>query len=196
MSSTGGQDLDSEPQRRPGGRTRELTERITTATLDLLVEEGYEAVTFAAVAERAGVGRATMYRRWASTAELVGEAIRRVAADEIRIRDLGSLGDDLTDVLTQIGAFITSPVGRAALAAGLTRPDPPSDATAAGWARRWADVRPVFDRAIARGELSAGVDADALFAAAAGAVYFRTLVMGEPVDRAWIARSLAAVLGA
>ena len=104
---------------RPGGRTAEHTRRITDATLDLLLDGGLGAVTFQAVAERADVGRATMYRRWSTPAHLVVDAIRSVAADRIEIADTGTLLGDLTAVLGQIGEFIISPVGRAAVIAGL-----------------------------------------------------------------------------
>lgn len=194
MTNEVAQAPESEPRRRPGGRTRGNTERITAATLDLLVEAGYESVTFAAVAHRAGVGRATMYRRWASPADLVGESIRMAAADAIRMPDTGTLRADLVEVLARIGAFVESPVGRAALSAGLAASSGSGSASGQTWAERWEDVRPIFGRAVDRGELPAVVDAEALFAAAAGAVYFRLLVMGETVDRDWIDRIVGTLL--
>ena len=69
------------------------------------------AVTFQAVAERAAVGRATMYRRWPSPAHLAVDAIRARSSDDIKVADHGSLAGDLTAVLRQIGSFIVTQWG-------------------------------------------------------------------------------------
>src|SRR5450755_3354969 len=59
------------------GRPRDerIGERILTATRQLLVDRGLQAMSLDAVAERAGVSRSTIYRRWASSDELVLDAI-------------------------------------------------------------------------------------------------------------------------
>ena len=49
---------------------------ILQATLDVFAEEGYAGVSIDGVAARAGVGKATIYRRYSSKAELVVEAVR------------------------------------------------------------------------------------------------------------------------
>lgn len=185
--------VSAEPRRRPGGRTREHTERIHAAAIDVLLAEGLPGLTFQRVATDAGVGRATMYRRWSSPAQLAVEAIRSTANAQIRVHDTGSLAGDLGDLLGQIGAFIGTPVGRAAVAAGLQiiPTDESENDAPAGWARRWEEVTVVFDRAIARGELAASIDAQAAFAALAGALYFRVIVMGRSVTPEWIERVLA-----
>lgn len=183
--------------RRPGGRTAITTEKIFGAVFDLLIEGGYQAVTFQAVAERAQVGRATLYRRWDDVGSLVAEAVRARAAQQIVVPDTGSLRGDLKGVLDQIARFITSPVGRAALLASLTKQAKDSEALPrdARWAARWQDIAPIFDRAKARGELPAGADTEILFAQLAGAVYFHLLVITGTLDEDWIARILDDGLG-
>ena len=59
------------------GRPRdpELDRRILDATLQLLAEGGYDALTIEAVSAAAGVGKASVYRRWAGKEELVVEAV-------------------------------------------------------------------------------------------------------------------------
>lgn len=61
----------------PRGRPRdpELDHRIVDATLQLLADGGYDGLTIEAVASSAGVGKATVYRRWAGKEELVIEAV-------------------------------------------------------------------------------------------------------------------------
>ena len=174
--------------RRPGGRTSEVTSRVFAATMALIEEGGYPAVTFQQVAERAGIGRATLYRRWPDPAFLVGDALAATAADRIRITDTGSLRGDLAAMLGQIGAFIDSATGRAAIIAALTGRQQPEIARFAEqlWERRRGDVAPIFERARARGEIAESTDPDILFALAAGALYARLIVIAKPNDGGWI----------
>ena len=74
MSET---DLMERParQRRPGGRTADVTRRIHEAVLELLVEGGIDACTFQNVASRAGVERSTLYRRNPDRWPLIIDAI-------------------------------------------------------------------------------------------------------------------------
>ena len=67
-----------EPHR--GGRPRsvEADQAIVDATLDLIAEEGLNALSVEAVAVRAGVGKATIYRRWPSKEALVEAALGRM----------------------------------------------------------------------------------------------------------------------
>lgn len=176
------------PTGRPGGRTLEVSTRIYRATMALLSERGYNAVTFQSVADRAEVGRATLYRRWKTRADLVETAIRAVAAEQIVVKATGHFRDDLKQVLRQIAAFITGPVGLAALVAGLSirleagvSADPVDR-----WAERRIDLSPIFSSARERGELAADIDDDVLFAMIAGALYYRVIVMGHKLDDKWI----------
>lgn len=197
MSST----RDAAPLRktatkRPGGRTLEVTESVFAAVMDLLEDGGISAVTFQKVAQHAGVGRATLYRRWPEPVFLIGDALAATAADRIRISDTGSLRGDLAIMLGQIGNFIDSPSGRAAIIAGLTGRQQPEFARMAQqlWGRRREDVAPLFARAKERGELAQDADADVLFALTAGALYARMIVMAQPIDNAWIDQTLEVIL--
>ena len=71
-----------ETRRRPGRPRRATTDdAITRATLDLLAERGFQAATIEAIADRAGVGRNTIYRRWRSKEELIADALRELTTD-------------------------------------------------------------------------------------------------------------------
>ncbi|WP_430402420.1 TetR-like C-terminal domain-containing protein [Hyphomonas sp.] len=181
---------------RPGGRTLEVTERVLSATMMLLEEGGIAAVTFQRVAEKAKVGRATLYRRWPEPAYLVADALAATAADRIRITDTGSLRGDLKNMLSQIGQFIESPTGRAAIIAGLSGREQPEVANLARqlWSRRRKDVAPIFERAAQRGEIGADTDIDIVFGVVAGALYARMIVMAKPIDKNWIDRVLTLVI--
>src|ERR1700733_1733120 len=68
-----GTDKDAGPaNRRPGRpRSEQAEHAIIEATLDLFAEQGFEGVCVEAVAARAGVGKATIYRRWPNKEELL-----------------------------------------------------------------------------------------------------------------------------
>ena len=69
-------------RRRPGRPRRATTDdAITRAALDLLAERGFQAATIEAIADRAGVGRNTIYRRWRSKEELIADALRELTTD-------------------------------------------------------------------------------------------------------------------
>jgi AcrR family transcriptional regulator len=62
--------------RRPGRPRDERVDRsVLAATLDLLAQGGYAALSIEAVAARAEVGKTTIYRRWAGKRELVADAL-------------------------------------------------------------------------------------------------------------------------
>jgi AcrR family transcriptional regulator len=68
-----GTDVATGPaNRRPGRpRSEQAEQAIIEATLDLFAEQGFEGVCVEAVAARAGVGKATIYRRWPHKEELL-----------------------------------------------------------------------------------------------------------------------------
>jgi AcrR family transcriptional regulator len=85
-----------EQVKRKAGRPRSARSHsaILKATIELLAEEGFEAMSIEAVAERAGVGKTTIYRRWPSKTDLVIDVIGSLQA-EIPVIDTGNLRDDL-----------------------------------------------------------------------------------------------------
>jgi AcrR family transcriptional regulator len=175
------------PQARPGGRTQDVGLRVAEAVLKLLEGGGYAAVTHQAVAEAAQVGRATVYRRWPTRPLLTLFGIAQGVADRVMIADTGALRTDMTAALSQIAAFLDSPLGRAALAASMEM-EVETDARHLFWTPRAQTFQALFERAIGRGEIGPGSDWEAALAMAAGALYFRILIQDQPIDADWIAR--------
>ena len=113
-------------RQRPSGafgpvRDEARNARIIEAVLDLIVESGYADLTMGAVAARAEVAKATVYRRWASREDLVADALESLmlAAVPAEITAAGTLREDLIATLTYSSACL-QPQGRrfsAALAA-------------------------------------------------------------------------------
>jgi AcrR family transcriptional regulator len=90
-------------------RSEEAHRAILDATLELLVEVGFSAMTVEGVASRAGVGKATIYRRWASKLPLVVEAFGQLPGfEEV---DTGNLAEDLKKMLrSYLQVFHSSPL--------------------------------------------------------------------------------------
>lgn len=180
--------------RRPGGRTAEVRAKINQAVLDLLVEGGSDACTFKSVSDRAQVERSTLYRRYPDRWEMMIDAFMATAAADV-MPDLGeSLADDLTTVLQKLAGQLASPLGAALLSvvAGL-RANAGPEFSRAYFDRRVAQLDPMFDAALARGELPATVDRETLFTYAAGPIYFRIFVAGRAMDDDFIRTLVSAV---
>lgn len=135
---------------------------ILEATRQVILEEGYAALTFDLVAKRAGVSRMTVYKWWRHRAELAEEAMfSRVTQGEAP--DLGSFEEDLFVLVEEMVEQLTDPVllrGMAPLRAELNSLPHLLSATGLRYhapvERRW---RSVFERAVARGELDEETDA-------------------------------------
>jgi AcrR family transcriptional regulator len=86
------------------GRPRDPSrdEAICEATLALFAEEGYAGVSIEGVAARAGVGKATIYRRFSSKEQLVVEAMRVGCHLTDHLPDTGDLRADLTSMLQKL----------------------------------------------------------------------------------------------
>ncbi|MFE2578871.1 TetR-like C-terminal domain-containing protein [Streptomyces sp. NPDC059378] len=106
-------------RQRPSGafgpvRDETRNARIIEAVLDLIVESGYADLTMAAVAARAEVAKATVYRRWASREDLVADALESLmlpAAVPAEVTAAGTLREDLIATLARSSACL-QPQGR------------------------------------------------------------------------------------
>jgi AcrR family transcriptional regulator len=173
--------------RRPGGRTAEITHRVRDAIIDLLIDGGAQACTIKAVAKRAGIERSTLYRRFPDKWEAIIDALMARAAADVMPSLGDSFAEDLRSVLRKLKATLESPLGPALLAAAVElRTHDGGDYPRAYFDRRMAQLAPMFDAAIKRGELPASVDREALFTSAAGPIYFRMFIAGRAVDEDFI----------
>ncbi|MER5321677.1 TetR-like C-terminal domain-containing protein [Streptosporangium roseum] len=100
-------------RQRPSGafgpaRDETRNARIIEAVLDLIVESGYADLTMGAVAARAGVAKATVYRRWASREDLVADALESLmlTAAPAGGTAAGTLREDLIATLTHSSACL------------------------------------------------------------------------------------------
>jgi len=170
---------------------------ICDATLELLVEVGYDRMSMDAIAARARASKATIYRRWPGKPELVLDAVRSRAPGLVVPADTGSLRGDL--VATYSAAAHGAGAEEAELVAGVLRamrstPELGDCVRAQVFESKCDVSRTLVARAVARGELPDGVD-PLLLHEVAGALWFhRVLVVGGPVDDEFIAHVVDDVL--
>ncbi|WP_235833362.1 TetR/AcrR family transcriptional regulator [Glaciibacter flavus] len=175
------------------GRKRDHTRDadILAAALDVLSEEGYDGMTVDMVATRARAGKATLYRRWPSKAELVIDAVACLKKTDASapLPDTGTLRGDLIALIKphsiedgekklQIMAGIASMLSRSPELADVAR--------AAMVEPRAAINRQLFRRAVERGEISADHDFELLSLLSPSVVTYRTLMLRKPVDREFL----------
>jgi len=165
------------------------------ATVDLLARRGYAAVRIEDVARAAGVNKTTVYRRWATRADLVTAALTRLAAPP-RAADTGQLDTDLVETFVHATSLKTTPSGRSALRALLAAHGEPEVARVAASLRdrHRAPGREILQRARRRGDLPAHVPIELTLDVLLGAVYTRLRSTTLPPDRAWLEAVVRLVL--
>ncbi len=159
-------------------RSEEAHQAILDATLELLVEVGFSALTVEGVASRAGVGKATIYRRWPSKLPLVVEAFGQLPGFEDV--DGGSVAGDLKQMLRgYIQAFNSTPLATVlpSLAGERTHNPELSELFDPVSRQRRQPLLRALRRGVARGELPADLDleqaADLVVGPIAVALFFR-----------------------
>ena len=171
---------------RPAGRGPKVRATILAATLAELTESGYAALTVGNVARRSGVHKTTIYRRWKDREALVADAFTNLLATRGgAIADTGDIGADLRGIARSLVTWLTSPIGKAVLAALMS--DAARIPEIADVQRRFFEyyfrrAEPVISGAIARGELPAATDPDELVRTLIAPIHLRFLVTGEPID--------------
>src|SRR4051794_4574774 len=136
------------PRRRPGGRTARIRTQVLDAVLTELGERGYDGLTIDAVAARAGVNRATVYRRWGDIGGLLADVLDAASDDAWQPPDTGSLRGDLAALNHEIQDALTAqPPIVAALIAASFRSEKAAHAQQRLWEDRYARCEIVVGRA-------------------------------------------------
>ena len=160
---------------------------ILSAALELMATDGVYELRMDDVAARAGVGKATIYRRYRSKEELVGAAVGTFVS-EIEISDTGSTREDLL-ALMRAAVRVYSRDLEAGLMRGLVtavRRDPElAQSVRKGFlASRRATLTVVLNRAVARGDLRSDLDVELALDVLGGPLFYRLLITGGPIDDA------------
>jgi AcrR family transcriptional regulator len=187
------------PRPSRGGRPRDPSRDgvIRAAILRLLAEVGYGALTMDAVASEAGVGKATIYRRWRTKQDLVVDTISDLNRAEAAPPDTGSVEGDLREMMHQMVALIAGPTGAATLSLLSTMPHQPALAEAFrnGPLAVWRDsYDQIWEHAEQRGEVRPGLSRSIVAESTSALLVQRWLLTGEPVDDAYADEVLETVV--
>ncbi len=185
---------ESSRPRVEGEREAEILE----AAVEILIEHGYDRLTMDAVALRAKASKATLYRRWNSKQSLVVDAVMssKTAADPEDV-DTGSLRGDLVATFCGHGG-LTERDSTLVLAAVITALHTDADFETEFRERflkpKIALTQRIYERAQARGEITANADIELLGPALPGILLHRTFILGEAIDQATVERVIDAII--
>jgi AcrR family transcriptional regulator len=169
---------------------------IMDATRALLAERGFAGTTVEAIAHRAGVGKATIYRRWSSREELL-LAVTTTDLPDVPTPDTGDLRQDLLLVFTRLAEQIRT-AGPASYLGDLigesTRNPAMRKDFQAFIQQRRSLCAEIVAQARKRGEVRKSIDPDLVLDLIAGAMFYRKLFSDEPADTKYVERTIDAVL--
>ena len=186
--------------RRPGRpRDRAAHAAILGAAIDLTREVGYDALAIDAVAARAGVGKATIYRYWPNKELLLAEAVEAI----VRLMppvDTGKVEGDLMILMGATMMMYQDPAGPpllSAFIAAMARSPLIAERIRNGFVGvRRAAMREALQRGIARGELDANTNVELALDLLGGSMLWRSLLSGESITEAYTREVVRRVLKA
>jgi len=171
------------------GRPRSAAshQAILKATLELLAEAGFEAMSIEAIATRAGVGKTTIYRRYSSKDELVADAIESMR-EEMLIPDTGNLWSDMDALIENAAQITLTPLGRQTVAMIISSASSNPEFAQIYWEKylqpRRQSFAIVIERAKARNEVPTDLDAGLVFDAMSGIMLYALIF---PPTESWTA---------
>ena len=181
---------------RPPGISERVRRDVYEAVRDLLVQSGYAALRLDDVAELAGVHKSTLYRQWATKAQLVRDVLNASLVAHYPRPDEGSWAADIDALCGELVRLFRSPTTIAFIRTRAVADDPELIQGLHELADRdMRFVREPFERAIARGEIDPGLSVETLVEMLISPFLVRVALTRLPVDDAFGA-SVAAVLRA
>lgn len=181
---------------RPGGRTARVRADVLAATIAVLREQGFADLTIERIAERSGVHRTTIHRRWSSRAALVADALLDVSSSEVSVPNTGRLRSDLRRFAQEVRDAISTPFAKAIVSA-LAQPSAEKEVVWVAkrfWEARFAATSAIVQAAIDRRELPAKTDPRFVIEAVGGPIWFRTFAVGERADDRFVDRVVDTVI--
>ena len=172
-------------------------QNILCAARTLLEEIGFADLTIEGIAERAGVGKTTIYRRWPNKASVVLDAFIEAATKQLPFPDTGSVQEDLRLQMRRMVKLMNGTEGRtiATLIGGAQADAELAEAFRSQWltARR-EEARQIIKRGKGRGEIRADIDPEVLLDALYGPLYFRLLIGHAPLTPGYADKLVSLVM--
>lgn len=158
------------------------------AALAVYAEVGWAGFTFDAIASRAGVGKAGIYRRWPTKLSILRAAWEQASRDYVEVPNLGDVRSSLLAYATEAIHRLTLPVGAVEIRIQLDARMFPDEFVFDSVERRRERRRvgrAFVDTAVARGELPAGTRPELIFDAVRGTILHRFLVTPPDLFPLW-----------
>jgi AcrR family transcriptional regulator len=165
-----------------GARSLRVHDAVLRATRELLTEGGLAAATVDAISARSGVSKATIYKHWPSRTAVAAETFGRTMADALPLPDTGSAAGDFTAHLRRVSNFYaTQPVFAELLAACVTEPSAAPYFRKFFLAERRRNMAILWQRAVDRGEVDAGIDVEVAQDLLVAPLIFRLMTGHRPL---------------
>lgn len=193
------QSMNGNGAKRPPGRPRSEQARkaILSTTLKILAESGFPELTIEDVADRASVGKTTVYRWWPNKGALIADAFAHSTGRKLRFPDTGSVRTDMSQQMQQLIKVFRSRRGRivsAMIAAGQGDEEIIAAFRDRFMMPRRREAYATLRRGILRGELSADLDLDLLLDSLYGPIYMRFLIHHDLLTSDFVERLCSLVL--
>lgn len=164
---------------------------VLAATAEELLEHGFERLSIASVARRAGVHHTTVYRRWPTKSALLLDAAVELTRQRLPAPDLGELRRDLHAYFRSLLDALSDPRITALVRSLIAAPSAElSEQRHRYWQDRFEVAAQIVDRAVARGELPQDTQPWRVIELIAGPLWMRVLLTGLPVDEAFLSRAI------
>ena len=170
-------------------RSEETKKAILTASYELLLENGFNAVTVEGIAERAGVSKATIYKWWPNKAAVVLDGFFAATELMLQVPNSGSVREDLFIQVNNLATFITTPKGKVItelIAEGQFDANIAEEYRIRYFNPRRLISRQIIERGVLRGELKKDLDVELSIDLIFAPLFYRLLITGETVDSAFV----------
>lgn len=168
-------------QQRPGGRTERVRRAVAEAVLSFIQERQLD-FSYNEVAERSGVHKTTLYRRWPQRSDLIDEALKQHNS-LLQIPDGGTWSQVAEALVVNLARFLSDPTEIAINCVLFADPSP--EAAAIG-GEYWQPVHETLKQVIAeaqqRGELPADIDPQTVLLTVLGPLLVTTLMTRAPIE--------------
>ncbi|GAA6618394.1 TetR/AcrR family transcriptional regulator [Scytonema sp. NUACC26] len=187
--------MTDDTKKSPGRpRSTQSHQAMLQATLELLAEVGFDAMSIDAIANRAGVGKTSIYRRYSGKEELVADAIESIRQDVV-IPDTGNLWSDIEALIENAAQITLSPLGRKTVAMIISSATTNSRFAQIYWTKYLQPRRLAFavvlERAKARNEIHSNLDSGLVFDMMSGIMLYALIFPPTPESwSAYVSRAL------
>jgi AcrR family transcriptional regulator len=177
-------------QRRPGGRTERTRTAVLDAAFIVTAEAGYAGLTVDAVAERSGIHKTTIYRRWGSVDAILFDAVVSRAEATIPLAYSGDARSDLISMGRSVVTNLQDPVARAVAGAVLSQMDDGdlSRLSKMFWKERIGGASEIVRAGQRAGDIDPLLEPSTVVEEIIGPLWFRVMVLDASVDGAYIER--------